>query len=69
MDPAAKLSETEITRVRAHLAECERCSANVADFTKMKSALHSLGDFKVPDEDSLNRLRSKIDQIASPTRE
>jgi anti-sigma factor RsiW len=69
MDPAAKLSEDEITRVRAHIAECERCTSSVEDYTKMKSALHWLGDLKAPDEDSLSRLRSKIDQIAPLTRE
>ena len=67
MDPAAELSEGEIARVRAHLAECERCTSSVADYTKMKSALHWLGDLKTPDEGSLSRLRSKIDQIAPLT--
>jgi anti-sigma factor RsiW len=67
MDPAATLSDGEITRVRAHLANCEKCSTSVADFKKIGSAMRWLGESKAPDDSSLDRLRSRLDQIAPLT--
>ena len=64
MDPAAPLSESEVSRVRAHIADCEKCSTSVADYKQINSALRRLGASKVPDEMSLLRLKSAIDQIA-----
>jgi anti-sigma factor RsiW len=69
MDPAAELSEGEITRVRAHLAECEKCSTSVTDYTKINKTLRWMGESNVPDEMTLNRLKSKLDQIAPLTKE
>ena len=69
MDPATKLSEGEITRVRAHLAECEKCSTSVADYKKISKTLHWIGESNAPDESSINRLKLKLDQIAPPTKE
>jgi hypothetical protein len=67
MDPAAKLTEGEIARVRAHLAECEKCSTSVSDFKKIGSALRWLGESKAPDDSSLDRLKTRLDQIAPLT--
>ncbi len=69
MDPAAKLSEGEITRVRAHIAECEKCSTSVADYKKISKTLRWLGESSVPDEATLNRLKLKLNQIAPLTKE
>jgi anti-sigma factor RsiW len=69
MDPAAKLSEGEITRVRAHLAECEKCSTSVADYKKISKTLRWIGESNVPDQTTLNRLKLKLDQIAPLTKE
>ena len=67
MDPAASLSESEEARVRAHIADCEKCSTSVADYNQINSALRRLGVSQVPDEMSLLRLKSVIDEIA-PTK-
>ncbi len=64
MDPAAPLSESEVARVRAHIADCEKCSMSVAHYKQINSALRWLGESKVPDEASLNRLKSALDEIA-----
>jgi anti-sigma factor RsiW len=69
MDPAAKLTGGEITRVRAHLAECEKCSSTVADYKKISKTLRWLGDTNAPDEASLSRLMVKLNQIAPLTKE
>ena len=69
MDPAAELSEREITRVRAHLTECEKCSSSVADYKKISKTLRWFGDNNAPDETMLNRLKLKLNQIAPLTKE
>jgi anti-sigma factor RsiW len=69
MDPAAELSEKEITRVRGHLTECEKCSTSVADYKKISKTLRWFGDNNAPDETMLNRLKLKLNQIAPLTKE
>lgn len=63
MDPAATLSAQDIIRVRAHLAECEKCSTSVDDYKRMNIALRWVGKNTAPDESSLERLREKLRQI------
>ncbi len=68
MDPAAKLSEGEITRLRAHLAECEKCSTLLADYKKISKTLRWLGENSAPDEATLSRLKLKLNKIAPLTK-
>ncbi len=63
MDPAANLSAQDITRVRAHLAECEKCRTSVDDYKRMNAALRWIGKNTVPEEASLKRLKEKLNQI------
>lgn len=44
-----ELPETEMNRVRRHLAECESCRAYVADAFAMRAALEDLADVRVPE--------------------
>lgn len=69
MDPAVELSKKEITRIRAHLAECARCSTMVADYKKISKTLRWLGESSAPDEATLSRLKLKLAQIAPLTKE
>ncbi len=69
MDPAAHLSPQEISRVRAHLMECEKCSASVDDYKRMNTALRWLGKNTVPEDASLERLKERLNQITLTDRE
>ncbi len=69
MDPAAELSEKEITSVRAHLTKCEKCNTSVADYKKISKTLRWLGESSAPDEATLSRLKLKLNQIAPPAKE
>jgi hypothetical protein len=60
-DPAAPLNESEIRKVKAHLVECEKCTAVVNDFTTMKSAMRWLGANQPPDESGIERLKHALD--------
>lgn len=59
-DFSAPLSESEILKVEAHLAECEKCTAAVQELTKMKSTLRWLGALQIPDESSIERLKQSL---------
>ncbi len=59
-DASAPLSESEIVKVKAHLAECEKCTANVQDFTNMKSAMRWLSSSQLPDESAIERLKESL---------
>jgi anti-sigma factor RsiW len=69
MDPAAELSAGEISRVRAHLAECQKCGTSVAEYKKISKTLRWFGDNQSPDEATLNRLKIKLNQISQPTKD
>ena len=60
-DPDAPLNESEIRKVKAHIAECEKCTAVVTDFTNMKSAMRWLGANQPPDESGIERLKHALD--------
>jgi anti-sigma factor RsiW len=63
MDPVANLSETDIAKVRSHIAECERCCKSVADHKKIRTTLRLLGESHALDELSISRLKAALDQI------
>ena len=47
-DPAAPLSTDELDRLEAHLAVCERCTAEVNKSRGVKAALARLADRRPP---------------------
>jgi hypothetical protein len=61
-DPAAPLNVSEIRKIKAHIAECEKCTAVIHDFTAMKSAMRWLGANQPPNELGIERLRQSLDK-------
>ena len=66
-DPAAPLNESEIRKIKAHLAECEKCTAVINDFATMKSAMRWLGANQPPDEPGIERLRQSLEKNFTET--
>lgn len=66
MDPSAQLSDEEIKQVRAHLAECEKCSSSVKDLSKIKNSLNWIGTSQISDGPGLTRLRATLDELSPP---
>ena len=66
-DPAAPLNESEIQKIKAHLAECEKCTAVIKDFTTVKSAMRWLGANQPPDEPGIERLRQSLEKNFTET--
>jgi len=67
-DPSAILPPQEITRLEAHLAVCERCSQLTAEHRALRRALESWSGAVTPDEASLTRLRSVVDELSRQDR-
>lgn len=59
-DLFAPLSDSEILKVREHLAECEKCTAAILELTSMKSTLRWLGSSKLPDESGIERIKQSL---------
>lgn len=66
LDPSAQLSDDEIQQVRAHLAECEKCTSSVKDLAKIKNSLRWIGTFQASDEPGLTRLKATLDELSPP---
>ncbi len=62
-DPAAPLTATEVRRLEAHLADCDRCSSAAADFRSMRWAMLRLSRLVGPDPAAVQRLHSTVDQL------
>ena len=62
-DPAAPLTEAEIHRLEAHLAECERCTGAFADFRALRGTLHSVARHIGPRPESVERMRRLLDDL------
>lgn len=63
-DPAAPLSSAELSRLEAHLAVCERCTQLTHEHRALHRALGSWSGGPAPDEHSLTRLRSFVDNLS-----
>lgn len=66
MDPASQLSDEEIHQIRAHLAECEKCTLAEKDLIKIKNSLRWIGSSQSLDESSLTRLKVTLDDLSHP---
>jgi anti-sigma factor RsiW len=61
-DSSAPLSDSEILKVKEHLAECEKCTAAVLELTSMKSTLRWVGSSQLPDESSIERIKQSLNR-------
>ena len=59
-DFSAPLTESEILKVREHLAVCEKCTAAILELSSMKSTLRWLGSSQLPDESSIERIKQSL---------
>lgn len=62
-DPAALLDPSEIRRLEAHLAECDRCRAAASEFRQIDSALSRWALRRMPDPDSVTRMHNVVDRL------
>lgn len=62
-DPAALLGPDEIRRLEAHLAECDRCAAAVAEYRHIDSALSRWALRRMPDPRSVIKMRDVVDHL------
>ena len=67
-DPTAGLHPDEIRRLEAHLAECARCAAAVADYRALRWAMMRLSRVTGPDPAAVARLRRVVDQLVQQAR-
>ncbi len=62
-DPDATMDAADRCRLEAHLATCERCSAKMADYTKLSRALAGWTRDRTPDAASVARIHDLLDQL------
>jgi len=62
-DPAALLDPSEIRRLEAHLAECEKCSAAAAEYRQIDSALSRWASRRMPDRQSVTHMHEFVDRL------
>lgn len=66
-DRSAPLEPHEVARLEAHLAACERCSRALAEHRLLRRVLGGLGHADPVPPDSVDRMRSLLDQLAGGT--
>ncbi|EHB56040.1 hypothetical protein MycrhDRAFT_3234 [Mycolicibacterium rhodesiae JS60] len=64
-DPAALLDPSEIRRLEAHLAECDKCKAVAAEYRQIDSALSRWAARRMPDPQSIAHMHQVIDRLVS----
>ena len=62
-DPAALLDPSEIRRLEAHLAQCDKCSTAAADFRHINSALSRWALRRMPDRQSVSHMHDVVDRL------
>ena len=67
-DPAAPLQPAEVRRLEAHLSECARCAAAVADFRAMRWAMLRLSRAVGPDPVLVHRMHRVVDRLLEDER-
>ncbi len=60
-DPSAPLSDEELTRLQAHIAICNKCSAISEEYRETSEALSQLRTHV--DEDSIARLSASLKKL------
>ncbi|MGA8046277.1 MAG: zf-HC2 domain-containing protein [Dermatophilaceae bacterium] len=67
-DPSAPLTPDEIARLEAHLAECQRCTQVTEEHRMLHRALSLWSGAPVPDQRSVERVRSFLDELTDGSR-
>jgi anti-sigma factor RsiW len=62
-DPAALLDPSEIRRLEAHLAECDKCEAAAAEYRQIDSALSRWAARRMPDPQSVTHMHEVVDRL------
>ncbi|MDZ4270308.1 MAG: zf-HC2 domain-containing protein [Mycobacterium sp.] len=62
-DPAALLDPSEIRRLEAHLAQCDKCSTAVDEFRQIDSALSRWALRRMPDRRSVSHMHDVVDRL------
>lgn len=62
-DPAALLDPSEIRRLEAHLAECDKCRAAAIEFRQIDTALSRWALRRMPDRQSVTHMHDVIDRL------
>lgn len=62
-DPAALLEPSEIRRLEAHLAQCDKCSNVVVEFRQIDSALSRWALRRMPDRESVWHMHEVVDRL------
>ncbi len=62
-DPAALLDSSEIRRLEAHLAECDKCRAAATEYRQIDSALSRWASRRMPDPDSVTHMHEVVDRL------
>ncbi|MEI2730476.1 MAG: zf-HC2 domain-containing protein [Dermatophilaceae bacterium] len=62
-DPAAPLTPGEIARLEEHLSTCQKCAQTSAEHEALHRALSKWPGRPLPDEASIERLRTYLDKI------
>lgn len=64
-DPSAPLTVSEVNRLEAHLATCERCSKVEREYRGLSGALQGWAAARQPDPALVARVRLTAERIAS----
>ena len=67
-DPSAPLTAEEVARLEAHLAECAKCTRLTEEHRVLHRALARWPGAAVPDEQSVERVRSFLDELTDGSR-
>ena len=62
-DPAALLDPSEIRRLEAHLAECDKCRAAAAEYRQIDSALSRWALRRMPHPQSVAHMHRVVDRL------
>lgn len=66
-DRSAPLDRDEVARLEEHLATCERCARALAEHRLLRRVLGSLGQGAPVRPESVDRMRSLLDELATGT--
>ncbi len=62
-DPGALLDPSQIRRLEAHLAECDKCRAAATQYRQIDSALSRWAARRMPAPDSVSRMHDVVDRL------
>jgi len=63
LDKGAELTPSQISDMKEHLSECQKCSEKLAHFSEMRGALGNLGRGIKEDKERLDSIKKRIDDL------